>query len=77
MYIRKSKRKYFQPNIKKQIESVLKKCEVCKKYNRKKSSKGEFVTFSRYFKKVTLDLIDMRREGAYILVDIDYTVDSL
>ncbi|KRH92567.1 putative LTR retrotransposon, partial [Pseudoloma neurophilia] len=66
------KRKYYWPNIKKQIELVLKKCEVCKKYNIKKGSKGEFVISNRSFEKVALDLIDMRQKGAHILVGIDY-----
>ncbi|KRH92119.1 putative transposable element, partial [Pseudoloma neurophilia] len=62
------KKKHCWPNIKKQIEAVINKCEICKKFNRKKGNKGEFVTSSRPFEKVALDLIDMRREGIYILV---------
>lgn len=66
------KKKYYWPYIKKQIESVLKKCELWQQYNRKSSNKDEFVTSSRPFEKVALDLIDMRQEGCYILVAIDY-----
>ncbi|KRH93832.1 LTR Retrotransposon, partial [Pseudoloma neurophilia] len=72
MYIKKSKKKHYWPNIKKQIEAVINKCEICQKFNRKKGNKNEFVTSSRPFEKVALDLIDMRREGIYILVGIDY-----
>ncbi|KRH92398.1 putative LTR retrotransposon [Pseudoloma neurophilia] len=64
----KIKKKHYWPNIKKQIEAVINKCEICKKFNRKKGNKGEFVTSSRPFEKVALDLIDMRREGIYISV---------
>lgn len=39
---------------------------------RKKKGKGEFVTTSRPFEKVALDLIDMSKEGKYLLICIDY-----
>lgn len=42
------------------------------KANRKKNGGAEFVETSRPFEKVALDLIDMRREGTYIIVAIDY-----
>lgn len=58
--------------MKNQIGYLLKNCEKCQIYNRKNISKGDFVTTSRPFEKVALDLIDMRKEGMYIMIAIDY-----
>lgn len=60
------------PNIKQQIQNVIKKCELCQRENRKNTIKGEFITTTRQFEKISLDLINTRKEGCYIMVGIDY-----
>lgn len=66
------KKTYYWPGMKETVANVTRKCEVCLKYNRKKSGGSEFVPTSRIMEKVALDLIDVRSEGKYVLVAIDY-----
>jgi hypothetical protein len=40
--------------------------------NRKKSGGEDFVSTERAMQKMAIDLIDMRAEGVYVLVAIDY-----
>lgn len=42
------------------------------KYNRKTSGGCEFITKTRYLKKVGMDLIDFGEEGVFLVVGIDY-----
>lgn len=58
--------------MKKEIDDFIKGCLVCLESNRKNRNTGEFVTTTRPWEKVALDLIDLRNEGKYILVVIDY-----
>jgi phosphoribosylformylglycinamidine (FGAM) synthase-like enzyme len=48
------------------------KCEVCGINNRKKLGGSDYVTTVRKLEKVAIDLIDIREEGKYVLVAIDY-----
>lgn len=65
-------KKFYWPAIKSDIQKIIEKCEVCQIANRKNSGTGIFVETSFPLKKVALDLIDIREEGKYILVWIDY-----
>lgn len=58
--------------MKKNIAEMLKKCETCQKYNRKKKGGCEFVVTKRPLEKVALDLIDMRVEMQSTSVGINY-----
>ena len=58
--------------MKDKIKKVLGKCERCSVMNRIKKGASDFVSVSRPFDKVTLDMIDMRAERKNILVVIDY-----
>ncbi|MGL5708994.1 MAG: DDE-type integrase/transposase/recombinase, partial [Aeromonas sp.] len=51
---------------------MVKRCEVCRINNRKKSGGSEFVETTRELEKVTLDLISLGGNNRYILVAIDY-----
>lgn len=42
---------------------MIRRCEMCQKYNRKGNNKGEFATPTRFPKKVTIDLIDIGRKA--------------
>lgn len=64
--------KYYWPNMRKDIAAVLGRCEVCQVNNRKKKGGSEFVVTTRRLQKVGIDMIDMREEGRYIMVAIDY-----
>lgn len=66
------KGEYYWPGIKETIKNVIKQCEVCQINNRKCTGGSEFVTTSRPFEKVAIDLIEERQEGKYILIGIDY-----
>ncbi|WUR04589.1 LTR Retrotransposon [Vairimorpha necatrix] len=63
---------YYWPGIKEDIGKMIKRCEECQIYNRKRSGGCDFVATSRYLEKVALDLIDFRDKGKYVLVAIDY-----
>ncbi|KAF9756190.1 Transposon Tf2-9 polyprotein, partial [Nosema granulosis] len=63
---------YYWPGIKQDIEDVLKRCEVCQVYNRKKTGGCDFVSSRFYLEKVAMDLIEFRDVGKYVLVLIDY-----
>lgn len=64
-----SRKRIIWPNMKNQIGYLLKKCETCQIYNRKNISKKNFVTTPRSIQKIALDLIDMRKEDVYTLVE--------
>lgn len=66
------KRKFYWIGMKKTIENIIKKCDVCLRLNRKNMGGCEFVETTRQLEKVALDLIDLRSSGVYILVAIDY-----
>jgi len=66
------KRKYYWPGIKEFIRGTLKKCAICMENNRKTSGGCDFVETREPWEKMALDLIDMRSEGKYVLVGIDY-----
>jgi hypothetical protein len=68
----KIRKEWYWPNMKQDISIKLKGCETCQIWNRKNSGGCEFVTTSRPFEKVALDMIDIRNEGRYVLVCIDY-----
>ncbi|WUR03409.1 reverse transcriptase [Vairimorpha necatrix] len=59
---------YYWPGIKENIKMMIKKCEKCQKYNRKKSGGCDFIATSRYLEKVAIDLIDYRDLGKFVLV---------
>ncbi len=63
---------YYWPGIMTNIEQVIKKCEKCQIYNRKKSGGCDFVSTRFYLEKVAFDLIDYRDIGKYVLLSIDY-----
>lgn len=63
---------YYWVGMKKTVENVLKNCEVCNKVNYKKKGGVEFVETTRPLEKVALDLLDLRSDGVYALVGIDY-----
>ena len=66
------RKEYYWPGMKNEIENELKECEVCKINNRKKAGGSEFIVTTRKGEKIALDLIDIREEGKYIQVAIDY-----
>ncbi|KAI5177931.1 hypothetical protein PAEPH01_2510 [Pancytospora epiphaga] len=66
------KRNYYWPGMRETVKNVIKKCVKCIEYNRENNGKSEFVCTSRAMEKVALDLIDLRAEGKYILVGVDY-----
>lgn len=63
---------YYWPRIKNEIAEVLKDCEVCIVNNRKKTKNHDFVTTTHRMEKVAPNLIDIRDEGKYMVVTIDY-----
>lgn len=71
------KKTLYWVGMKKTIENVIKNCGVCCRYNRKNSGGSEFIETKRQMEKVGIDLIDLRNEGKYILVGIDYYTRSL
>jgi RNase H-like domain found in reverse transcriptase/Reverse transcriptase (RNA-dependent DNA polymerase)/Integrase core domain/Integrase zinc binding domain len=66
------RRDYYWPGMKETIVNVIKRCEVCGINNRKKLGGSDYVTTVRKLEKVAIDLIDIREEGKYVLVAIDY-----
>lgn len=70
------KDKWYWPGIKENIRSIISKCETCQVNNRKKMGGSEFICTTRVFEEVALDMIDMRSEGKYVLVAIDYFTRS-
>lgn len=66
------KQKYYWIGMKKTIENVIKKCELCARYNRKKTGGCEFIESNGIFEKVGVDLIDLRDMGKYVLTMVDY-----
>jgi hypothetical protein len=66
------KKDYYWPRMKETIANVIKKCEICGINNRKKLGGSDYITTVRKLEKVAVDLIDIREEGRYILVAIDY-----
>lgn len=66
------KKKFYWQNMKKQIEEVLKNCDIWKKMNRKKNHGSEFIVTTRPFEMVGIDMIDVREEGKYVVTAIDY-----
>lgn len=66
------KNNYYWVGMKKTVENVVRKCGICARLNRKNKGGCEYVETRFMFEKVALDLIDIRDEGKYILVCIDY-----
>jgi len=66
------RKEWYWPGMKETIREVLKKCEVCQINNRKDTGGSEFVTTSRRLEKVGLDMLEIREQGRYVLVAIDY-----
>ncbi|KAI5177776.1 hypothetical protein PAEPH01_2506, partial [Pancytospora epiphaga] len=66
------KRNYYWPGMRETVKNVIKKCAKCIEFNRKNNGGSEFVCTSRAMEKVALDLIDLRAEGKYISVGVDY-----
>lgn len=66
------KDRWYWPGVKKDIAMVIRGCDVCEVNNRKKMGGNEFVVTTRYLEKVALDMVDVRNEGKYVLVAIDY-----
>ena len=71
------KRKYYGPGIKETIKRMIKECETCQMVNRKRKGVFEYVTTTRPFEKVGLDLIDLRENTMYVLIAIDYYTQYL
>lgn len=58
--------------MKDKIKETLKSCETCEIYNRKRKSGCEFISTTRFKEKMAVDLIDIRTEGKYVIIMIDY-----
>lgn len=58
--------------MKRTVENVVKKCDVCNKYNYKKKGGYEYVETTRTLEKVGMDLLDLGGKEGYILICIDY-----
>lgn len=56
----------------KEIEGLLKQCEVFRINNRKNFGGCDFVITTRYLEEMALDLLELRDLRVYILVGIDY-----
>lgn len=69
----KIKKEYYTTGLKKSVENIIKKCDVCNKTNRKNKNGHEFVETTKQFEKVEIDLIDIRADKEiYIMVGVDY-----
>lgn len=69
----KIKKEYYWIGLKKSVENIIKRCDVCNKTNRKNKNGYEFVETTKQFEKVAIDLIDIRADkGIYIMVGVDY-----
>jgi transposase InsO family protein len=66
------KREYYWPGIKETIVNVVKKCQICIENNRKQSGGSDFVTTSRPWEKVAIDIMKINEEEINVLVTIDY-----
>ena len=66
------KQKYYWIGMKKTVENVVKRCEICLRTNRKNSGGCDFVETGRQLEKVALDLVDLGSSGKYALLCIDY-----
>jgi Integrase zinc binding domain len=54
------KKKHYWPGVKEIIVNVIKECEICQENNRKNRGGFEFITISRPYEKVAIDLMDIR-----------------
>lgn len=66
------KEKWYWYGMKKDIDDVLSKCEECSINNRKRSEGNTFVTTTKQFEKVAIDILDLNLEKEKILIMIDY-----
>lgn len=67
------KSKFYWPGIKNTIINCLKKCEICSINNRKRRIGNRFVTTSKIFEKVALDIMQVSENNKfYLLVLVDY-----
>lgn len=66
------KTKWYWSGIKDDIKKVIEKCQVCIMKNRKKQGGNRFVTTSRKFERVAIDLMKIADEDMYVLMLVDY-----
>lgn len=66
------KRNWYWPKMREDIVAVVKACEICKINNRKKTGGSEFVTSSRRYERVAIDIMHSEKEKVDILITIDY-----
>ncbi|MGL5636186.1 MAG: integrase zinc binding domain-containing protein, partial [Bacteroidales bacterium] len=68
----KLKSLWYWLGIKSDVANVIKECEKCSNINRKKGGGCDFVTTSRKFERVALDIMKLNTEDKLVLLGINY-----